>query len=130
VFFLKGSYRGLIDFYFACNDFLAYDLAVCLNAWCFESDNTFNVTRGRALIQGYEKGRRLSGEERDCLPILARGARTALPPDAALRLADGAERRARHAEGPARVSAKAAVPPEGRQRRRLWRAGMTRGASA
>jgi homoserine kinase type II len=74
VFFLKGRLSGLIDFYFACNDLLAYDLAVCLNAWCFESDNTFNVTRGRALIQGYEKGRRLSGEERDCLPILARGA--------------------------------------------------------
>lgn len=74
VFFLKGRLSGLIDFYFACNDLLAYDLAVCLNAWCFESDTSFNVTRGRALIQGYENGRRLSREERDCLPVLARGA--------------------------------------------------------
>src|SRR4029079_8642802 len=54
VFFLKGKLSGLIDFYFACNDLLAYDLAVCLNAWCFESDGAFNITRGRAMIQAYE----------------------------------------------------------------------------
>lgn len=74
VFFLKGQLSGLIDFYFACNDVLAYDLAVCLNAWCFEPDNTFNVTRGRALIQAYENVRRLQPDEREKLPILARGA--------------------------------------------------------
>jgi len=74
VFFLKGKLSGLIDFYFACDDLLAYDLAVCLNAWCFEPDNAFNVTRGRALIQAYETVRRLDPEERDKLPILARGA--------------------------------------------------------
>ena len=44
---------GLIDFYFACNDLLAYDLAICLNAWCFEPDRAFNVTKGRALLQAY-----------------------------------------------------------------------------
>ncbi len=55
VFFLKDKLSGLIDFYFACNDLLAYDLAICLNAWCFEADRTFNVTKGRALIQGLRK---------------------------------------------------------------------------
>jgi homoserine kinase type II len=74
VFFLKGRLYGLIDFYFACNDLLAYDLAVCLNAWCFEVDNSFNITRGRAMIQAYEGVRALEPEERDKLPILARGA--------------------------------------------------------
>ena len=54
----KDRLSGLIDFYFACNDLLAYDLAVCLNAWCFETDRTFNVTKGRALIQRYESVRR------------------------------------------------------------------------
>ena len=74
VFFLKGKLSGLIDFYFACNDLLAYDLAVCLNAWCFEPDNSFNVTKGRAMIQAYESKRKLGPTERDKLPILARGA--------------------------------------------------------
>ncbi len=74
VFFLKGELSGLIDFYFACNDLLAYDLAVGLNAWCFEPDNSFNVTKGGALIRAYEEVRPLSEEERRALPILARGA--------------------------------------------------------
>jgi homoserine kinase type II len=74
VFFLKGRLSGLIDFYFACNDLLAYDLAVCLNAWCFEPDNSFNITRGRAMIGAYEGVRKLESEERENLPILARGA--------------------------------------------------------
>lgn len=74
VFFLKGELSGLIDFYFACNDLLAYDLAICLNAWCFEPDNAFNVTKGGALIRAYEAVRALAPEEREALPILARGA--------------------------------------------------------
>jgi homoserine kinase type II len=74
VFFLKEKLSGVIDFYFACNDLLAYDLAVCLNAWCFEPDRTFNVTKGRALLQGYEEVRPLASAERDALPVLARGA--------------------------------------------------------
>jgi homoserine kinase type II len=65
---------GLIDFYFACNDALAYDLAICLNAWCFEPDGAFNATKGRAMLQGYESLRQLDDEERLALPILARGA--------------------------------------------------------
>ncbi len=74
VFFLKGRLSGLIDFYFACNDLLAYDLAVCLNAWCFEPDNSFNVTKGRALIQAYAGVRPLEPAELQALPMLSRGA--------------------------------------------------------
>jgi homoserine kinase type II len=73
VFFLGGKLSGLIDFYFACNDFFAYDLAICLNAWCFEPDASFNVTKGMALIDGYSRARPLSQAEVDALPILARG---------------------------------------------------------
>ena len=51
VFFLGDKLSGLIDFYFACNDMLAYDVAICLNAWCFETDHSFNVTKARALLQ-------------------------------------------------------------------------------
>jgi len=74
VFFLKGRFSGLIDFYFACNDLLAYDLAVCLNAWCFEPDNAFNITKGRALIRSYAGVRKLEAAELAALPVLARGA--------------------------------------------------------
>src|SRR6202167_1146427 len=74
VFFLGEKLSGLIDFYFACTDTLSYDVAICLNAWCFESDHSYNVTKGRALLAGYAKARPLSGEEWDKLPLLARGA--------------------------------------------------------
>jgi len=74
VFFLSDKVSGLIDFYFACNDTLAYDVAVCLNAWCFETDASFNVTKARALLQAYEKVRPLSTPELRDLPTLARGA--------------------------------------------------------
>jgi homoserine kinase type II len=74
VFFLGERLSGLIDFYFACNDALAYDLAVCLNAWCFELDNAFNVSKGRAMISAYERVRLLEKAEVEALPILARGA--------------------------------------------------------
>ena len=74
VFFLADKVSGLIDFYFACNDMLAYDVAVCLNAWCFESDGSFNVTKARALLEAYEKVRPLTRAELDRLPTLARGA--------------------------------------------------------
>ena len=65
---------GLGDFYFACTDTLAYDLAICLNAWCFESDGAFNATKARLLINGYRKLRPLSAAELAALPLLARGA--------------------------------------------------------
>ncbi len=74
VFFLAGKLSGLIDFYFACNDFLAYDLAICLNAWCFEPDASFNITKGMALINGYARERPLVDMEIAALPTLARGA--------------------------------------------------------
>ena len=74
VFFLQGDMSGLIDFYFACNDFYAYDLAIALNAWCFEADATFNVTKARALMSGYQNMRPLAPEEIDAVPILGAGA--------------------------------------------------------
>jgi homoserine kinase type II len=74
VFFLGQKVSGLIDFYFACNDMLTYDIAICLNAWCFESDASLNITKARAFLQAYENVRPLSAEELDALPILARGA--------------------------------------------------------
>ena len=74
VFFLGDKLTGLIDFYFACDDLLAYDLAVCLNAWCFEVDGSYNVTKGRALLSGYFEVRPLTAEEVEAMPLLARGA--------------------------------------------------------
>jgi homoserine kinase type II len=76
VLFLGNTVSGLIDFYFACNDMLAYDIAICLNAWCFEADASFNVTKARALLQAYQRVRPLSAAELDALPRLARGAAT------------------------------------------------------
>jgi homoserine kinase type II len=74
VFFLKDKVSGVIDFYFACNDLLAYDLAICLNAWCFELDHSFNVTKAQALLKGYSSVRRMEQREIAALPLLARGA--------------------------------------------------------
>jgi homoserine kinase type II len=74
VFFLGDRLSGVIDFYFACTDTLAYDIAICLNAWCFEPDHSYNVTKGRALLSGYSKIRKLSDAEWEKLPLLARGA--------------------------------------------------------
>jgi homoserine kinase type II len=74
VLFLGDKLSGLIDFYFACNDILAYDIAICMNAWCFETDHSFNVTKARAFLNGYGRERKLSGAEQDALPLLARGA--------------------------------------------------------
>src|SRR6202049_2868336 len=74
VFFLGEKLSGLIDFYFACTDTLAYDVAICLNAWCFEPDHSYNVTKGRGLLQAYGAVRALSPAERQALPMLARGA--------------------------------------------------------
>ncbi len=73
VFFREREVSGLIDFYFACTDFLAYDLAVCLNAWCFEADGSLNVTKARLLLDNYRRARPLIPAELAALPILARG---------------------------------------------------------
>jgi homoserine kinase type II len=74
VFFLHDKLSGLIDFYFACTDTLAYDVAICLNAWCFEPDHSYNVTKGQGLLGAYIKHRPLSDAELHALPLLARGA--------------------------------------------------------
>lgn len=79
VFFLHDratkaeSVSGIIDFYFACTDFLAYDVAICLNAWCFEADGAFNATKARLMLNGYRKVRPLEAAELVALPLLARG---------------------------------------------------------
>ena len=73
VFFRDREVSGLIDFYFACTDFLAYDLAICLNAWCFEPDGSFNVTKARLLVGQYRAARPLAAAELAALPLLARG---------------------------------------------------------
>jgi homoserine kinase type II len=74
VFFKGDRFAAAIDFYFACTDFLAYDLAICVNAWCFDANGELNATAARALVAGYDSERRLSVEERSALPILAWGA--------------------------------------------------------
>jgi homoserine kinase type II len=74
VFFQGDQFAGTIDFYFACVDALAYDLAIALNAWCFEPDGSFNITSARQMIAGYERHRPLSEAEREALPVLAHGA--------------------------------------------------------
>ncbi len=74
VFFRDGRLVGLIDFYFACTDMFAYDLGICLNAWCFETDLSFNITKARRLLTAYRKVRDFSAEELAALPLLARGA--------------------------------------------------------
>jgi len=73
VLLLGDTVSGLIDFYFACNDLLAYDIATCLNAWCFEKDISFNLTKGAALLAGYQSVRPLGPAELEALPLLARG---------------------------------------------------------
>ncbi len=74
VFFRNERLTGFIDFYFACNDALAYDLAVCLNAWCFEPDGSFNITKAQQLLAGYGAVRPLDERELTALPLLCRGA--------------------------------------------------------
>ena len=73
VFFLGDELSGLIDFYFACNDLLAYDVSICLNAWCFEKDGAYNITKGMALLEGYQSVRPLEAAEIAALPTLSRG---------------------------------------------------------
>ncbi len=74
VFFLQDQISGLIDFYFAATDLLAYDIAICLNAWCFEPDFQFNVTKARAFLKAYAATRPLTSAERQALPTLCQGA--------------------------------------------------------
>jgi homoserine kinase type II len=74
VFFDGPHLSGIIDFYFACNDLFAYDVAICLNAWCFENHRELNVTKARALLAAYRQVRPFEAAELAALPLLARGA--------------------------------------------------------
>ncbi len=73
VFFLGDRCSGIIDFYFACTDAFAYDVAICLNAWCFEPDGSFNATKANHLLANYRRVRPMSIDEMQALPVLARG---------------------------------------------------------
>ena len=106
MFFLGDRLSGLIDFYFACTDTLVYDVAICLNAWCFEPDHSYNVTKGRALLASYAQARPLSAQEWEQLPLSGARRRAALSAHAAGRLAQCAARRAGAAEGSARISSR------------------------
>ena len=74
VFFIGDRFSGIIDFYFACTEILSFDLGICLNAWCFEPDASFNVTKARAMLSAYQRQRPLSEAEFEALPLLALGA--------------------------------------------------------
>ena len=106
VFFVGERFSAAIDFYFACDDALAYDLAICLNAWAFTADGAFRPAHAAALLDGYQSLRPLSEPERNALPVLARGAAmrffltrlvdwTATPPGALVRPKDPLEYAAR-----------------------------------
>jgi homoserine kinase type II len=73
VLFVGNEVGGVIDFYFACNDAFAYDLAIMLNSWCFELDGSYNITKGQAVINAYRAARGLSDAEIAALPVLMRG---------------------------------------------------------
>ena len=120
VFFLGDKLSGLIDFYFACTDTLVYDVAICLNAWCFETDHSFNVTKGRALLANYAKTRPLSHRGMAETAVVRARCGAAFSVDAAGRLAGRAGRRLGAAEGPARIRAQTSLPPESKERARLW----------
>lgn len=74
IFFKDDNVCGVIDFYFACNDILAYDLAIAINAWAFDDTNTFMPQQAQAFIQGYQNLRELSQDEKMMFPILLQGA--------------------------------------------------------
>ena len=120
VFFLGDKFSGLIDFYFACTDALAYDVAICLNAWCFETDHSYNVTKGKSLLQAYAAGAAALRTTERARAAVARPRRcAALSADSAGRLVRRAAGRAGAAEGSARILPQAALPPGGHQRARL-----------
>ncbi len=77
IFFKKNKFHGYIDFYFACNDFLMYEIAICINALCFDKKNNkfiFNKKKSTNLIKGYSKIRKFSNKEKQSLNVLCQGA--------------------------------------------------------
>ena len=120
VFFLGDKLSGLIDFYFACTDTLAYDVAICLNAWCFEVDHSYNVTKGRALLNGLRQGPCAFGARARRAPYPGARCSHALSADAAGGLVGGTGRRAGQAERSAGILPQAALSPDGEKRAGLW----------
>ena len=77
IFFNKNKLSGIIDFYFSCNDYYAFEIAICLNALCFEGKNenlSFNVTKAKKFIDGYSSVRVLTDDEKKSLKVLCKGA--------------------------------------------------------
>ncbi len=77
IFFKKNQLSGIIDFYFAANDFFMYEIAICINALCFDRRNykfKINNQKIKSLIKGYESVRKISIKEKKSLNILCRGA--------------------------------------------------------
>jgi len=77
IFFKNNNLSGIIDFYFSCNDYYAFEIAVCLNALCFEGvkeNLSFNVTKAKKFIDGYSEIRKLEEREKESLRILCKGA--------------------------------------------------------
>ena len=99
---------------------LAYDVAICLNAWCFEPDHSFNVTKARAFLNAYGRVRKLSDAEEAALPLLARGAAIRFLLTRLVDWLNVPDRRAGQAEGSAGICPQAALPPERHERTRLW----------
>ena len=129
VFFLGEKLSGLIDFYFACNDALAYDLAICLSAWCFEPDNSFNVSKGRAMISAYERLRPLGEAEIEALAAAGSGRGAAVHADPARRLAQRAAGGKGRAKESARIPRQTALPPTRKIGRRLRPHAVSQGVS-
>jgi len=76
IFFKEKKFNGIIDFYFSCNDFYAFEIAICFNALCFDGTKnnlSFNVTKAKKFIDGYIKVRKLSDEEKNSIKVLSQG---------------------------------------------------------
>ena len=74
IFFKDEKISGIIDFYFSCNEILMYEIAIAINAWCFDKNNVFNMLKAKSLLKGYNIKRKITDAEMDCLPILLKGA--------------------------------------------------------
>ncbi len=77
IFFIQDKFSGIIDFYFSCEDFFAFEIAICFNALCFDglkSNLSFNVTKAKNIIEGYTSARRLTDDEKNSIKVLSQGA--------------------------------------------------------
>ena len=77
IFFKENNFSGIIDFYFSCNDFYAFEIAICFNALCFDGPKnnlSFNVTKAKNFIDGYNQIRKISNEEKESIKVLSQGA--------------------------------------------------------